>query len=105
MLIIISIIGYLMGTIPGAFILVKLVSGKDIRDIGTGNVGAMNSYDVTNKKWIGIAVFFIDLLKGILAVCIAKFISHNDITAVYLAGFFSVLGHNFNIFLINKIPC
>lgn len=97
--IIIIIVSYLLGTIPTALIIVKYTTGNDIRSIGTGNIGAMNSYESTGKKWIGFLVFILDALKGSAAVLIARLITGNDIIAVSLAVLFSVFGHNFNIFL------
>ncbi|MGA2298669.1 MAG: glycerol-3-phosphate acyltransferase [FCB group bacterium] len=96
------IIPYLLGSIPSAWVLVKLTTGKDLRAIGTGNIGAMNSYDVTGKKWIGIVVFLMDALKGAIAVLLVRIFMHNDVMAVELAAFWVVLGHNLSIFLKGK---
>jgi glycerol-3-phosphate acyltransferase PlsY len=97
--IVIILVSYLIGTIPFAFIMIKILHGKDIRNEGSGNVGAMNSYDITGKKWIGISVMLLDLLKGVVAVWIARLITNNDMLATGIAAFFVVLGHNFNVFL------
>ena len=74
-----SIIGYLFGSIPTAYLLLKRTRGIDITNAGTGNVGAMNSYEVTNSKSIGIIVLLIDFLKGMIPALgfyylLAKFI-------------------------------
>ena len=58
------IIGFLVGSLPTAFIILKKTKGIDITSAGTGNVGAMNSFEVTNSKIIGLIVFIIDALKG-----------------------------------------
>ncbi len=97
--IVIIIVSYLLGTIPAAYLIVKLTMGEDIRQKGSRNIGAMNSYEVSGKKWIGITVLLIDLTKGILSVLLAKYISNNDFFGVALASVFAVMGHNFNIFL------
>jgi acyl phosphate:glycerol-3-phosphate acyltransferase len=97
--IIIMFVSYLIGTIPFAFIMIKILHGKDIRNEGTGNVGAMNSYDITGKKWIGISVMLLDLLKGVAAVWIARLMTNNDMLATGIAAFFVVMGHNYNVFL------
>jgi acyl phosphate:glycerol-3-phosphate acyltransferase len=99
LIIIISIISYLLGTIPSAFLLVRFTSGRDLRTIGTGNIGAMNSYEVTGRKIIGIMVFLMDALKGVSAVLLAKIFVSNTLLPVMFASFFVVLGHNFNIFI------
>ncbi len=98
-LIIIAIISYFLGTIPSAYIIIKLTLGEDISRKGSGNIGAMNSYEVSRKKWIGLIVLFIDLAKGAISVIIANYISDNDFISSAVASVFSVLGHNFNIFL------
>lgn len=92
-------IGYLLGAIPFALLLVKLFAEIDVRKSGTGNVGAMNSYDVTGKKWLGVSVMILDLAKGFFAPFIADLISNGDIFAVSMAASFVILGHNYNIFL------
>lgn len=93
-----ALIGYISGTLPSAMIVYKLLSGKDIRKSGSGNIGAMNSYDLTGKKWVGFVVFLMDAGKGALAVLLAKSISFS-FWPIALAALFVVVGHNFNIFL------
>lgn len=65
-------IGYLIGSIPTAFLLLRKTHGLDITTNGSGNVGAMNSYEVTNSKRIGVAVFLLDALKGWIS-CFASY--------------------------------
>jgi glycerol-3-phosphate acyltransferase PlsY len=93
------ILGYLIGAIPTAFLIIKLFAKKNILTEGTGNAGAMNSYEVTGKKSIGIIVFFGDFLKGVLAVIIGSLISHGDFIIIGITAVWAVIGHNFNIFL------
>ena len=64
------IIGYLLGSFPTAFLILKKIKGIDITTKGSGNVGAMNSYEVTNSKKFGIFVLIVDLLKGLLSVIV-----------------------------------
>jgi len=54
-----SVIGYLLGSIPTAYIFLQKVKGLDITKEGSGNVGAMNSFEVSNSKFVGISVLFI----------------------------------------------
>lgn len=61
-------IGYLIGSFPTAFIILKKSHGLDITQTGSGNVGALNSYQVTKSKRIGLLVLIIDFLKGFLSV-------------------------------------
>lgn len=97
-IIIISTLSYLIGCIPNAYLLVKLLCRKDIRYEGTGNIGAMNSFDITGDKRIGISVFVLDALKGIVAVLIAELIGGGDL-AIVASMIAVVAGHNFNVFL------
>ncbi len=65
-----AIAGYLLGSIPVAWIVAKLVTGKDLRTLGSGNVGVMNvALSVT--RWAGLLVFLGELFKGVLAVYVA----------------------------------
>lgn len=99
----ISIIaGFLMGCIPTGLILVRKSAGIDIRQTGTGNIGAMNSFEITNNKSTGFLVFLGDFLKGVIAVVIARLITHDSIFWVDATAFFVILGHNFNPFLAFK---
>lgn len=92
-----AIIAYFLGCIPNSWLVVRLAAGKDIRAEGTGNMGAMNSYDVSGKKWVGIVVTILDALKGFAAVKIALLLGA-DFFGVAMAGVFVVFGHCFNIF-------
>lgn len=64
--------GYLLGSIPTAYLLLKRLKQIDITQTGSQNVGALNSYEVSESKLIGISVLAIDALKGILTVYILK---------------------------------
>lgn len=98
-IIIVILLSYLLGSIPWAFIVVKVFYRENLGQKGTGNIGAMNSYDITGNKWIGIAVFILDCIKGIAAILIARLISNDTIMIISLAGFFVVLGHNYSVFM------
>jgi len=96
--IIISVISYLLGSIPTAYLAVKFKSDKDIREEGSGNVGAMNSFEVTNSKLIGLVVLIVDAAKGAISVLIAKQFG-NSFSLPMIALIFSVAGHCFNPWL------
>jgi len=101
-LILIFIIAYLLGSFPTAFLIVKKVSGKDIRNIGTGNVGAMNVARATGKGFLFWLTVIIDLLKGALAILIPQwlaFLGYDLPLAITLAGAGAVLGHCYPVFL------
>jgi glycerol-3-phosphate acyltransferase PlsY len=99
MITLITIIAYLIGAIPIAYLLVKFRFKKDITQEGSGNVGAMNSYDVTGSKSTGIITAILDVLKGVAAVLIARKLGGDNFFLTSLAAFFVVFGHNMNIFL------
>ncbi|MBU2494651.1 MAG: glycerol-3-phosphate acyltransferase [Bacteroidetes bacterium] len=64
--------GYLLGSFPTAYVLLKKYKQIDIRQSGSQNVGALNSYEVSESKLIGLSVLLIDALKGFLTVLILK---------------------------------
>ena len=94
---IVAVVAYLIGCIPTAYLLVRLKAGADIRAVGSGNMGGMNSYEVTGNKWIGIVVALVDAAKGFLAVQLALWIG-GSFFDVALAAVFVVMGHCFNAF-------
>ena len=94
-----GLIAYFLGTLSWAYILMKLFARSDIREEGSGNVGAMNSYEVTGKKYIGILVTLLDAGKGFAAVWIASLFSTADTMFIFIAVIMVVLGHNYNVFL------
>lgn len=96
---IIFALSYIVGSIPFAYIIVRLFFRKDISKEGSGNVGAMNSYEVTGRKWVGFLVFLFDFLKGISVVLISRHLIPDDDFAILAASFSVVLGHNFSLFL------
>jgi glycerol-3-phosphate acyltransferase PlsY len=93
------LLGYIIGSIPTAYLLVRWTSRVDIRKVGSGNVGAMNTFDVTRSKWLGIGVFLIDMLKGAAAVLFAKVFLGNDFWALAASGIGAVIGHNYPVWL------
>ena len=98
-IVLILVITYLIGTLPTAWLAVRH-KGQDIRDEGSGNVGAMNTLGVTGSKGRFIIVFIVDALKGVAAVLAARYLAGEaSITIDALAILGVVLGHNFNIWL------
>jgi glycerol-3-phosphate acyltransferase PlsY len=88
-----AVIGFILGSIPTAYILVKKRSGVDLRENGSNNIGALNSYEVSNSKLIGILVLLIDFGKGLLAVYLAKLFFEPIFLNPMLALLFAVLAH------------
>ena len=93
----IIVLGYLLGSIPTAYIAGRLLKGRDIRQMGDGNIGAQNAFRQLGAK-IGTAVFFIDAGKGALAIIIAQAVSLPQL-AILIAGVAAVIGHNWPVFL------
>src|SRR5512140_1590079 len=91
--------GYLLGSFPTAYILVRWKSKTDIRMVGSGNVGGLNSYVVTKSKALAAIVVLIDALKGVAAVLIAPLITGDSFIFMAAAGIGAVLGHNFPVWL------
>lgn len=87
--------GYLLGSIPTAYLVMKS-KGIDITQTGSGNVGAMNSFEVSGSKLIGFIVFIIDFLKGLFPVLLLKFIYPDQFIYPATGLIFSVFSHCFN---------
>ena len=92
---IIGIISYLMGSIPFGFILTKIFLNKDIREIGSGNIGATNALR-TGNKFIGFTTLILDVVKAVAPVLYVKFYFSE---LIYLASLCAFLGHVFPIWL------
>jgi glycerol-3-phosphate acyltransferase PlsY len=93
--VLIAFIAYLIGSIPSAYIVGRLVSGIDIRVAGEGNVGARNAYHVVGHGW-GIAVCLIDASKGGL---VAVALRDRPTWQLMLGGIAVIAGHGFPIWL------
>ena len=86
---------YLIGSIPFGFLLAKLFLNKDIRDIGSGNIGATNVLR-TGNKLIGFTTLLLDISKAVLPVIFIKF-NYQDY--IYIASLSVFLGHVFPVWL------
>lgn len=99
------VLAYLLGSLPTGFAIAKLVQGIDIREHGSGNTGATNVFRVVGKQ-AGITVLVIDLLKGLTAVLVARFVmahvdgASNLATWVQvLAALLAIVGHSRSVWL------
>jgi len=93
--IIIAITSYLIGSIPFGFILTKIFLKKDIRDIGSGNIGATNALRTGNKS-LGYGTLFLDVIKAVIPVIYVK-LNYTDY--IFIASLCAFLGHVFPIWL------
>ncbi len=87
---------YLLGAIPFGYIIAKIWN-IDIRRCGSGNIGATNVLRTLGPV-PGFAVFFLDILKGILAIFLINLVTHKA-EFIILAGLLAILGHSFSVFL------
>jgi glycerol-3-phosphate acyltransferase PlsY len=109
----VAVVAYLLGSIPFGFLLVKIFRGQDIRQTGSGNIGATNVAR-SGAKGLGVATLVLDALKGAGAVALAAaiadskynlcgdFLQHTCVPALRLmavAALFAVLGHIFPVWL------
>ena len=92
---IVGIASYLMGSIPFGLILTKIFLNKDIRDIGSGNIGATNALR-TGNKLIGYSTLILDIAKAIIPVIFVK-INYPEL--IYIASLCAFLGHVFPVWL------
>lgn len=92
-------LGYLLGSFPTAYLIVRSASNIDIRRAGSGNVGTLNSYVVTRSKVVASAVLSCDVLKGSAAVWLSWVLCGPEFSYGAIAGCGAVLGHNFPLWL------
>lgn len=91
-----AIIGYLLGSIPSGVLLARALGLGDLRQIGSGNIGATNVLR-TGSKGAAAATLLLDAAKGVVAVLLARWVAGED--AAQLAGLMAFLGHCFPVWL------
>lgn len=89
------VLSYLIGSISFALVIGKIFYNKDIRDYGSGNLGATNAYRVLGIK-AGVIVAIADILKGIFA-CLLPLILGSTVNPI-VCGLLAILGHIFSVF-------
>lgn len=94
-IILIILISYLFGSIPFGLILTKIFIGKDIRNIGSGNIGATNVLRSGNK-FVGYLTLILDILKAVIPILFIKFYYSDQL---YLASLSVFIGHVFPVWL------
>lgn len=99
-----AVIAYLLGSIPFGFLLVLVFRKEDIRESGSGNIGATNVIR-TGSRWLGMFTFLLDAGKGYAAVAITQYIIVRSFSgskpghAAAIAAVFAVIGHVFPVWL------
>lgn len=91
-------LAYLLGSIPVGWLIANIFYHKDIRQEGSGNIGATNALRIFGTK-IGILVLLLDMMKGVMAVLIAKQVISGAHPLVSIAGLVAILGHIFPVWL------
>ncbi len=91
----IALVSYLLGSIPFGFLLTKLFLKQDIRNIGSGNIGATNVLR-TGNKLIGFSTLFLDILKAVIPIV---FIKYNFPNFIFISSLSVFLGHVFPVWL------
>jgi glycerol-3-phosphate acyltransferase PlsY len=90
--------GYILGSIPFGYLLVRIQSGGDIRFMGSGNIGATNV--ARTSGWaVGAATLILDAAKGYFAVWLIGYFSGGNIRFMMYAGLAAILGHVFPVWL------
>ncbi len=95
--IIITILGYVIGSIPNGLLIGKNLYGIDLREFGSKNIGATNAFR-TLGLYPSLWIFLTDAAKGVVAVYLASVLADTPI-ALLLAGIAAIAGHNWSIFL------
>jgi len=91
------LLGYLIGSLPTAYLFGKKLLGKDIRQLGDGNMGARNAFTELGAR-AGILIFFIDAGKGLLVILLANAFNVSQ-GFVLTSGIGAIAGHNFPCWL------
>jgi acyl phosphate:glycerol-3-phosphate acyltransferase len=93
---------YIFGSIPFGLIVVKLISGKDIRTVASGRTGGTNAMRAAGP-WAGVLTAILDIFKSAATVWLAQAVTSN-VWVHALAPIAVILGHNYSIFLIERNP-
>jgi acyl phosphate:glycerol-3-phosphate acyltransferase len=94
---IVAALSYSLGSIPFGYILLRIFRGKDVRQTGSGNIGATNV--ARSSPGLGMLTLVLDALKGLAAVLLARALVPEQAWVAVVAAVFAVLGHMFSIWL------
>ena len=92
---------YLLGAIPTGLIIVKIVTGKDVRQIESGRTGGTNVMRAAGF-WAGLSTGIFDLIKGVLAVLLARALTLDNLWVQILAPWLAIVGQIYSIFLLDR---
>ncbi len=97
-LILSTVFAYLIGGLPFGYLFVRFSLGKDVRTMGSGNIGATNVHRTAGRK-AGIIVLLLDIVKGSVAIWLAAVLTHGNALALALAAAAVMIGHCYPVFL------
>jgi acyl phosphate:glycerol-3-phosphate acyltransferase len=97
--VLIVLLGYVLGSIPSGSLFVRIATGKDIRNVGSGRTGGTNAMRAGGYL-AGLATGILDVLKSILAIEICRWILPGHFWLEAITGIATVLGHNYSLFLV-----
>ena len=97
----IVILAYIFGSIPFGLLIVKLKTGKDIREVESGRTGGTNAMRAAGF-WAGFATALLDILKGAVGVWVAQWLTPDSQWVHVLSPIAAILGHNYSIFLAER---
>src|SRR5277367_6224738 len=92
------VIAYFLGAVPFGFLMVKFTQGKDVREAGSGNIGATNVMRTAGRRE-GLITLVLDIAKGFLAVWITALLTGASANWTSLAALAVMAGHAFPVFL------
>jgi len=98
MIILVILISYILGSIPFGYIIGKLVKKIDIRDYGSGSIGATNTLRILGP-FVASIVLIGDIGKGYFSIYLSRLISHDSIFILTIAGLAVICGHDWSLFL------
>ena len=97
----IILLAYIFGSIPFGLLIVKLKTGKDIREVESGRTGGTNAMRAAGF-WAGFATALLDILKGAVGVWVAQWLTPDSQWVHVLSPIAAILGHNYSIFLAER---
>lgn len=102
-LILVALGGYLIGSFPTALLVVRWLTGKDVRSHGSGNIGTLNTLRTTNSKPLTLLVLVGDISKGVLSLIlgylVAEAFDYKSELIMEFGGIAAIVGHNYSAFL------
>jgi glycerol-3-phosphate acyltransferase PlsY len=96
-IVVLAVAGYLIGSIPIAWLITRIVTGRDLRQLGSGNVGVLNTM-LSVSRWAGALVFLAEAGKGALAVLLARTTDSGE-AGLYLTVLATIVGTRWSIWL------